>query len=79
MAGIEPIAFLGRALLFLGLFVAAIGLCLMIWGKVPFLGRLPGDIIWNRGNVRIYLPIATCLLISLVLSLLFALLSNLRR
>jgi hypothetical protein len=79
MAGPDPIAFFGRALLVLGLFVALIGLFLMIGGKLPFVGRLPGDIVWNRGNVRIYLPISSCLLISLVLSLLFMLLSNLRR
>ncbi len=79
MAGPDPIAFFGRALLVLGLFVVLIGLFMMIGGKLPFVGRLPGDIVWNRGNARVYLPITSCLLISLVLSLLFMLLSHLRR
>ena len=54
----------------LGLVLVVVGL---LW---PFinrlgLGRLPGDIVIARGNVHIYFPIVTCLIISLVLSLLF--------
>ena len=57
---------MGRSLVILGLVVAGIGLVVM--AGVP-LGRLPGDIIWRRGQTTVYLPIVTCLVISVVLSL----------
>ena len=57
---------MGRNLVILGLVLAGIGLVVM--AGVP-LGRLPGDIIWRRGQTTIYLPIVTCLVISVVLSL----------
>ena len=57
---------MGRNLVILGLVVAGIGLVVM--AGVP-LGRLPGDIIWRRGQTTVYLPIVTCLVISVVLSL----------
>jgi hypothetical protein len=57
---------MGRSLVILGLVIAGIGLVVM--AGVP-LGRLPGDIIWRRGQTTIYLPIVTCLVVSAVLSL----------
>ncbi len=57
---------MGRTLVILGLVVAGIGLVVM--AGVP-LGRLPGDIIWRRGQTTVYLPIVTCLVVSVVLSL----------
>jgi hypothetical protein len=59
----------GRTLVILGLVVAGIGLVVM--AGVP-LGRLPGDIIWRRGQTTVYLPIVTCLVISVVLSLILS-------
>jgi hypothetical protein len=59
----------GRSLVILGVVIAAIGLAVM--AGLP-LGRLPGDIIWRRGNTTVYLPIVTCLVISVVLSLIMA-------
>jgi predicted MFS family arabinose efflux permease len=56
----------GRNLVILGVIIAAVGLAVM--AGVP-LGRLPGDIIWRRGQSTVYLPIVTCLVISVVLSL----------
>ena len=60
---------MGRSLVILGVVIAAIGLAVM--AGLP-LGRLPGDIIWRRGNTTVYLPIVTCLLVSVVLSLIMA-------
>ena len=57
---------MGRNLVILGVIIAGIGLVVM--AGVP-LGRLPGDIIWRRGQSTVYLPIVTCLVISVVLSL----------
>jgi predicted MFS family arabinose efflux permease len=56
----------GRSLVILGLVIAGLGLAMM--AGVP-LGRLPGDIIWRRGQTTVYLPIVTCLVVSVVLSL----------
>ena len=60
---------MGRNLLIIGLVIAGIGLVVM--AGVP-LGRLPGDIIWRRGQSTIYLPIVTCLVVSVVLSVIMA-------
>ena len=57
---------MGRSLVILGLVIAGIGLVVM--AGVP-LGRLPGDIIWRRGQTTVYLPIVSCLVVSAVLSL----------
>lgn len=67
---------LGRLLIFLGLLLALIGGVMLFAGKIPGLGRLPGDILIQRRNVTLYFPIATSLLISIVLSLIFWLLSR---
>jgi len=53
-----------------GIFFVLIGLALMLAGRLPLIGKLPGDFVIHRGNVRIYLPLGTSLLLSLVLSLL---------
>ena len=60
---------LGKVLIFLGMVFIALGLLLIFNGRIPFLGRLPGDIYIQRKNLSIYFPLATSLLISLVLSL----------
>ena len=57
---------MGRNLVILGVVIAGIGLAVM--AGIP-LGRLPGDIIWRRGQTTVYLPIVTCLVVSVVLSL----------
>ena len=62
----------GRLLVVLGLVTAAVGLLLLAAAKVG-LGRLPGDIAIERDNVSIYFPLATSLLISVVLTLLLSL------
>ncbi|MCG8431166.1 MAG: DUF2905 domain-containing protein [Candidatus Omnitrophica bacterium] len=60
---------IGRMLILFGIAVVAIGLLLMVFGKVPFIGKLPGDIVIQRRNLTFYFPLATCFLISVVLSL----------
>jgi hypothetical protein len=53
-----------------GILVTLVGVVLLLVGRVPWLGRLPGDIYVERGNWRFYFPLATSLLVSVVLSLL---------
>lgn len=62
---------LGRSLIFMGVFIAAIGLVVTFAGKIPFIGRLPGDILIKKDHFSLYFPITTCLLISLIVTLLF--------
>ena len=60
---------IGRTLLFLGIVLALVGLLLMFVPRVPWLGRLPGDFSFGGEGWRVYIPLGTSLLISLVLSL----------
>ena len=60
---------LGRILIVGGLVLAALGLLVMVIGRVPFLGRLPGDIVVRRGPVTIYAPLVTSLLLSVLLTI----------
>jgi len=60
---------LGRALVALGLVIAAVGLLLVAFDRVPWLGRLPGDISIQRGNWTFYFPLGTSILLSIVLTL----------
>jgi hypothetical protein len=67
-----PLGTLGKILVFFGLILAAIGL-LLIWSdKIPWIGRLPGDILIKKKNFTFYFPLATSLLISVILTLLFS-------
>jgi hypothetical protein len=60
---------LGRLLLVFGALIALAGLVLMLFGRVPWLGRLPGDIHVQRGNWTFYFPLGTSILISILLTL----------
>ncbi len=59
---------IGRALLFVGIAVAVVGLLFMLGPKIPLLGRLPGDIVLRRGESTFYFPLATSILVSIVLT-----------
>jgi hypothetical protein len=59
---------LGRLLIVVGLVLAGLGVLLTLAGRIPGLGRLPGDIVVERGSFRLYLPLATSLLLSLILT-----------
>lgn len=64
---------LGRLLVAAGLVLIMVGGLLMLSGKIPWLGRLPGDITIRRDGFQFFFPLTTSLLLSLVLSLLLAL------
>lgn len=71
---------LGRVLLTLGAFLVLSGAFFYFGGRLPFrLGRLPGDIVHEGKNSTFYFPIVTCVVLSVGLSLLFWLISKLRR
>jgi hypothetical protein len=68
-----PIA---KVLIAFGLLIVLAGVVLMLVGRVPWIGRLPGDIHIQRGNFTFYFPLATSLLVSVVLTLILYLLGR---
>lgn len=59
---------LGKMLLVLAAALAIVGGLLTLGGRIPGLGKLPGDFVWRRGNTTVYFPLATSLILSVVLS-----------
>ena len=72
----DGIQHIGKMLLLIGIIVAAIGGLLIIAGRISWFGRLPGDILIQKKNFTFYFPLATSVLISIVLTLLFWLLGR---
>jgi hypothetical protein len=69
---------LGKGLIVLGAVVMAAGLLLLFSDKVPFLGRLPGDIVVKRKNFTFFFPLATSILLSLLISVILYLIGKFR-
>lgn len=65
---------IGKVLIGLGGVMLVVGVLLTLSGKIPWLGRLPGDIFIQRDNFSFYFPLTTCLLLSVLVSLIFAIL-----
>ncbi len=63
---------LGKGLIMLGLILVIVGGILLLWPKIPWIGKLPGDIFFKGDKVTFYFPITTCIIISILLTLLFA-------
>jgi len=61
---------LGRFLILTGVVLALVGAVLLVAPKIPWLGKLPGDIVWRRGNFTFYFPLGTSILLSVLLTLL---------
>ncbi len=66
MNGLEDF---GKILIIGGLVIIAIGALLLLSGKITWLGRLPGDILIQKKNFTFYFPLATSILLSIVLSI----------
>jgi hypothetical protein len=70
----------GKLLVLLGIVLVAAGLALMLLGRLHFpLGRLPGDFLYRGKNTTVYFPLATSVLVSVVLSILLYVVSRWRR
>ncbi|HHF98201.1 MAG TPA: DUF2905 domain-containing protein [Candidatus Aerophobetes bacterium] len=65
---------MGKLLVMMGIFLVLVGVFFWIGPKIPFLGKLPGDIYFKKGNFAFYFPVVTCILISIILSLILTLL-----
>jgi hypothetical protein len=74
------VADLGRLLIFVGMIIVVVGITLMLLGRtnLPF-GRLPGDIIYRGKHTTFYFPLATSILLSVVLSVVLYLVGRFRR
>jgi hypothetical protein len=73
---VEGIDGIGRLLIVGGLVLALVGLVLVLAPNIPFLGRLPGDIRIDNENVKVFIPLGTMLLVSIVLTLVLNLLNR---
>jgi hypothetical protein len=60
---------LGRFLVVVGVVAVVVGVALMLAPRIPWLGRLPGDIVVSRGPLTLYAPLMTSLIVSVVLTL----------
>ncbi len=65
---------LGRFMIVIGVILVIVGVVFLVAPKLPWLGRLPGDISYKRGNFSFYFPLGTCILISVILTLIMYLL-----
>jgi hypothetical protein len=64
-----PMAELGKTLVFLGIILSVIGLAMWGLGGLPLIGRLPGDIYIRRGSFTFYFPLTTCIVLSVIVTL----------
>ena len=62
---------IGKLLIVFGALIAVVGVVIVLAGRLPWIGRLPGDIYVRRGNFTFYFPLATSILVSIVLTLVF--------
>ena len=62
---------LGKSVIIAGIIITILGIIITFAGKISWLGRLTGDIYIKRDNFTFYFPLATCILISIIISLLF--------
>ena len=69
----SPFGSLGKTLIICGILLVVLGLILVLGDKIPWIGRLPGDIYIKRGKFTFYFPLMTSIIISLLLTLLFSL------
>jgi len=65
------IQYVAKFLIIFGLITILIGVVLLLFGKIPWFGKLPGDIIIQRRNFTFYFPLATSIILSIALTLIF--------
>ena len=62
---------MGKMLIVMGIFLVIIGILMNTGLKIPWIGKLPGDILVRRENFSFYFPLTSCIIISIILTLLF--------
>jgi hypothetical protein len=64
----------GKFIILFGILLIIIGLGVLFLPKIPLVGKLPGDIYIKKGNFHFYFPIVSCILLSIILTILFSIL-----
>jgi len=59
---------IGKFLILAGIFLVLLGVLLIFWQKIPFLGKLPGDIVIQKKGFGFFFPLATCIIISVLIN-----------
>jgi hypothetical protein len=72
----DGVQYIGRFLVIFGIIIVAVGGLFLLSGKIPWIGRLPGDIIIQRKNFTFYFPLATSILLSIVITFILWLLGR---
>jgi len=67
----NEIQHIGKLLIIMGIIIIVAGALLLLSGKLPWIGRLPGDILIQKKNFTFYFPLATGILVSILLTLIF--------
>ena len=67
----DMISAIGKTLIFIGILLVVVGGLFLLAQRFPWIGRLPGDIYIKKENFAFYFPITTCILVSIILSLIF--------
>jgi len=67
---------LGKFLIIFGIIIVAVGILLLVTPKVPWLGRLPGDILIKKKNFTFYFPLVTSIILSIIITVLVNLLKK---
>lgn len=67
---------LGRWIVITGVILVVIGALVMLAGRVPGVGRLPGDIVWRKGNFTLFAPLGTMLVVSVVLTIILSIIAR---
>ena len=66
----------GKIIILIGLLIVVLGIVLIVGNKIPFIGKLPGDIAIERRNYSFYIPVTTCIIISIIFSFILWLFSK---
>jgi hypothetical protein len=69
----SPFAEFGKVLIVIGVVIALLGIIISMGPKIPLIGRLPGDIYIKKDGFSFYFPIVTCIIVSIILTILFSL------
>ncbi len=70
---------MGKFLIITGIILIVAGIVIHYSGRIPFLGKLPGDFYFERGNFKVYFPLATSIVLSVIISLILLLISKARQ
>jgi len=70
---------IGKLIILLGAILVVVGAVITFFDRIPFLGKLPGDIHFRRGNFQVYFPVVTSIALSVIVSLIFWIVSRLAR